>query len=85
MNDNGNIVEFRNRIKDKHEAEQAEYEGGAVVCPFCKGVDFAVTIDEKTACIDYLICISEECDGDVYMEVHDGIVSEDVYKLDIED
>lgn len=79
-----NIVKFKKRMKPEQTAEEVEAEGAAIVCPYCKGVEWAVTIDEKTACIDYLVCVSDDCDGDAYIEVENGVVGEDVFKLDVD-
>jgi hypothetical protein len=72
------IVKFKRTAKDSEQPDQVP----VLVCPYCKGADWGVALDEKTACIDILVCVSEECDGDSYVEVKEGVVGDQVFRLE---
>lgn len=84
MTDGNKIIDFKKRLEASKEAPDAENEAAVIVCPHCQSVDWAVTVDEETACIDFMICVSDYCDGDSYIEVHDGVVDQNVYKIDLD-
>ena len=86
MSDDRKIIDIKEHTKNNPQAQNYEGEPCIVQCPHCRGVEWAVCQDEKSAGISHLVCVSEECDGDSYIEVEDGFLADDVFhfKMDID-
>jgi hypothetical protein len=72
------ILSISGQLETKRcKEEQASF----VKCPKCDSVEFAPIVGatpEKEVFIKYLLCLSDECDGDYYFDVNKGVVDKEI-------
>lgn len=58
-----------------------EPESLTLCCPFCDGATWGVTVNPTYGEVETMFCLSNECDGDSFVNAIDGILEDHVQTL----